>query len=390
MIFNRTRIKRPPSAVSGMTSGLSGIKSEDDVLDIAKTMVPQTSAPKSVVPQSPIRPPAPSTAEGAPGPMFFGSSGSGVTRFDANSGRSVGATVPNAGRLADPRAAFDESSAAAQAERAAREERQARLDAAKDAARKTATENAREVADRVDYNRDGKIGGQDRPMTEEELINSIGRGFLEPIDNTQARGAADEALQQRNAENRANVRARLGVAGMGLSGAAGAAEGTEGRRGERERVLAMDEFDRGARKEQAERYLTGIGVSRESEVFKRLMKILDDEIDPVAGQLPNPDSNGDGVISPEEAAAARAAAETSNQTASTARNLEIEAMTQGQFESMTNTELKRLGWTVEGPFNDEPGKTSYFIWTSPSGAKKKSYIDDWDIGEMSSEGLEWG
>jgi hypothetical protein len=272
-----------------MTSGLSGIKSEDDVLDIAKTMVPQTKAPKSVVPQSPLRPPAPSTAEGAPGPMFFGSSGSGVTRFDPNSGRSVGATVPNAGRLADPRAAFDESSAASRAEQDAR---RGQIDVARDAAKQKAraeVERQKEITDKVDYNRDGKIGGQNRPMTEEELINSIGRGFLEPIDNTQARGAADEALQQRNAENRANVRARLGVAGMGLSGAAGAAEGTEGRRGERERVLAMDEFDRGARKEQAERYLTGIGVSRESEVFKKLMEILDKENAPDADPV-SPDT----------------------------------------------------------------------------------------------------
>lgn len=283
MIFSRNRMKRPP-ALPKPSSGLQG---DDDVMDIAKSMV---GPEKPTINAAASKPMIPMSAKGGPGPMYFGGPQPQTPTYNreiqrptgpidpANLPKGPGQRTVDAPYPTDPkskiRAQADKAAAIARAKEHARRDMQDK-----------AANNAREVADGIDYNGDGVIGtgiegmAGGRQMTNEDLINTAIRDFLEPIDNTGARSAADEALRQNIAESRLNARARGGMAGMGLTGATAAMEGTEARRGERERTLTMDEFDRRARQEQMDRSLAGIGAERESEVFKRLMGLLDEEDD---------------------------------------------------------------------------------------------------------------
>jgi hypothetical protein len=384
MIFSRKNIKPLNPRVTG--NKFLADESENDVMDIARTMVPPTSAPKAVIPQSPMRQAAGAGTSPMPKAMAF--TNSDLTQIDTSKGAAAQRNMEGARKEDAIRGAT-----------AIQDQKRAAIDAAKRKAQETmattGAANSREITDGIDYNRDGVIGDPStqagRQMTQEDLINTAINEFLRPVDNTGARSAADEAIQQRNAENRANARARLGVAGMGLTGAAAAAEGTEGRRGERERVLTMDEFDRNARQEQAERYLTGMGQSRESEVFKRVMAELDKEN---GAELPNLDANGDGDISDVEQANYDRAIQNRNRVQDAESTSEIMGMSQEEFEAMTPGRMAAAGWSVQKDSRGNPqvrkdSGGDYYTWVGPNGETKKAYVDDGGENFAWSMGLEW-
>lgn len=369
MIFSRKNIK-PIRQASQMTS-----LQDDDVMDIAKSMVPQTSAPKTIVPQSPVAQPATNTVAK---PMYF-SGGSTVLPTDTRTGKGIAAVEQiNTSATNTKQAAIDAAKAKAQEEM-----------------RATGGANSREVTDGIDYNKDGVIGDPTtqagRQMTNEDLINTAIRQFLEPVDNAGARSAADEAMRQATAEGRQAARGRMGMAGMGLTGAAAAAEGTEARRGERERVLTLDEFDRNARQEQAERWLAGMGQSRESEVFKRVMAQLDKENE---AELPDLDANGDGDISDAEQAAYDKAVQDKKNIQNSEATSQIMGMSQEEFEAMTPDGMAAAGWSVQKDSSGNPqvrkdAGGDYYTWVGPSGETKKAYVDDAGENFAWSMGLEW-
>lgn len=97
-----------------------------------------------------------------------------------------------------------------------------------------------------------RSGASGQRSRSDEVKDEISR-LLDSTNSqrTASRQANVDELDSINAENLSSVRARTGLAGMGLTGAAGAAEGTERRRGARNAQLTMDEFDARARSEDA-------------------------------------------------------------------------------------------------------------------------------------------
>jgi len=286
MIFSRNKLAAPKPQKAKQSAGM--LDDDEDITDIVSSFVP-VDRPKPVAP--PVAPMSAMKASGSTSPnngpavntgpkaMFFGPGDD----FDNSAPRTPQAPAARLDPSQDPAAKLAERQAA---NRAAQE--QAAADAeARDverrrneqlAARGNASvtrRNEQENAQNRDLDGDGKIG--DRLMTDDELIRQSIMELLSPIDRTAARAAAASGLDQRNAEATENMRARTGLAGMGLSGAAGAAVGAEGRKGEREKVLALDEFDRNARAEDLQRQLAAAGQYREQTAFEESLNALDTE-----------------------------------------------------------------------------------------------------------------
>jgi hypothetical protein len=119
-----------------------------------------------------------------------------------------------------------------------------------------------------------------RPKTNQELIDEAIRKLLEGVPNADAERKAFED-QNRVNEARAiqSVRARTGVAGMGLTGAAGALESQTRAETGRAQTAAMADFDRKIRQEAAERALAGIGADRGEKVFQAEVELYEGESD---------------------------------------------------------------------------------------------------------------
>jgi hypothetical protein len=137
------------------------------------------------------------------------------------------------------------------------------------------------------------------------------------------RKAKLEELQAGNARAQQAIRAKSGLAGMGLTGAGANLEATSQRQGTREATVAMDEYDAALRKEQIDRIVAGIRAQQgERDLSIREQELdLNKESNKIAVNAleiqDNFDHNRDGKIggkTPEEIKADKAKAEEAKAT----------------------------------------------------------------------------
>lgn len=394
MIFSRSKIgNKTPSALTGLKAAPAY---DDNIDDITKQLATVGGRPASGQALQAAAPAAnaqvsPTIGAGSK-PMFFSANDTQMAAPQPGRvpGRTAAAPTGPANVAAPGVGTVPQEAPLSAADAAADAVSQKRrdLEAAKAKARSQMEDRAKsdkdELARGLDLNGDGFIGGdpmfgQGRNMDENDLIKQAIYDMLNPVDNTGARSAVENQLASQNAENIQSVRARTGLGGMGLTGAAGAAEGTERRRGARESVLTMDEFDRNARNENFQRALAGMGSAREQEAFLRAIAALDEEN---ASEIDSGKQRTDFPAGPEGDAQYNEYLTKGNND----RTTNIEAMPQAEFESLTQEELRDLGWTVSDEVKSD-AKGDYMVWTSPNGKKRKAYFDD--IGEHTSYGLEW-
>jgi hypothetical protein len=130
-----------------------------------------------------------------------------------------------------------------------------------------------------------------------------------------ARKAAETELDRRSAENIENVRARTGVAGMGLTGAAASLESGAARADARNKTLTLEERDKAFRDEQLRRMLAGAEMYFNDkrltieEQRARNEQMSADANFNLAEELAGRDINRDGLIAGEPAATYKTDAE---------------------------------------------------------------------------------
>ena len=394
MIFSRNKAIAAPKPAR---KPVGTFKDNDNIDDIIGNFIPAAPKPKPVAPPSTaIKAPGMPNQNGSvntgPKAMFFGPDDDGQGGPPFNISEPTNPNQQAAVRGTDPTAALRARQEAARAEQARAEaadvERRRNEQAAARGNARIDRNNAAETEQNRDLDGDGKIAG--KLMTEQDYIDAILRDMLQPVPGAEAaRQATIDETKQATAEAAENARAVTGRAGMGNSGAAGAAVGRQLKQGARNEALTLQDFDQKQRAEQLQRNMLALQQAREQYAFNESKDIYEDEA-PSRRDFPE-GAEGDQAFKDaiNTYYAGEATSDAIVQDAQdTNRSVQIEGMNQSRFEAVSKEELEGLGWkAVEGPMSDGPNDRFYFVWESPTGVRKKAYIDG--MGEWLSSGAHW-